>query len=56
MRIVQAFVREYRERARFSEVATTELTASLTQMDMDLRELIEYQEEEHDPTDTYTYS
>ncbi|MBN1563111.1 MAG: ABC transporter ATP-binding protein [Anaerolineae bacterium] len=29
MRIVQAFVREYRERERFSGVATTELTASL---------------------------
>jgi ATP-binding cassette subfamily B multidrug efflux pump len=29
MRIVQAFVREYREKARFEEVATTELTASL---------------------------
>jgi ATP-binding cassette subfamily B multidrug efflux pump len=29
MRIVQAFVGEYRQKARFSEVATTELTASL---------------------------
>ncbi len=29
MRIVQAFVREYREKARFSDVTTTELNASL---------------------------
>jgi ATP-binding cassette subfamily B multidrug efflux pump len=29
MRIVQAFVGEYRQKARFSQVATTELTASL---------------------------
>lgn len=29
MRIVQAFVREYREKTRFEDVATTELTASL---------------------------
>ena len=29
MRVVQAFVREYHEKARFEKVATTELTASL---------------------------